>query len=135
MRLYGTYGGERLTFCAGWFPKLNYLQLGNMENLNWIEIEDGTMMSLNQLELFGLGNLKAVPDGIKYIRILHVMCLIDMPKQFLESLHGSGNHIVQHIRNINTFESSDSEGKFYLSYHVRYTIQTINTRMGVIGYS
>ncbi|RLN11765.1 disease resistance protein RPM1-like [Panicum miliaceum] len=109
LRLHGTFGGEQLTFCAGWFPKLNYLQLASMENLNWIEIEDGTMMRLNQLELFGLGNLKAVPDGIKYIKTLHQMYLTDMPKQFLESLHGSGSHIVQHIRNIHTFESSDSE--------------------------
>ncbi|CAN6176930.1 unnamed protein product [Urochloa humidicola] len=109
LRLYGTYGGEQLTFCAGWFPKLNYLQLANMENLNWIEIEDGTMMHLNQMELFGLGNLKAVPDGIKYIRTLHQMYLIDMSKQFLESLRGSGSRIVQHIHNIHTFESFDSE--------------------------
>ncbi|KAG2608270.1 hypothetical protein PVAP13_4NG311800 [Panicum virgatum] len=114
LRLHGTYGGEQLTFCAGWFPKLNYLQLASMENLNWIEIEDGTMMRLNQLELFGLGNLKAVPDGIKYIKTLHQMYLIDMPKQFLESLRGSGSHIVQHIHNIHTFESSDSEGNFII---------------------
>ncbi|CAL5049985.1 unnamed protein product [Urochloa decumbens] len=109
LRLYGTYGGEQLTFCSGWFPKLNYLQLANMQNLNWIEIEDGTMMRLTQLELFGLGNLKAVPKGIKYIRTLHQMYLTDMPKRFLENLQGSGSHIVQHIHSIHTFESSDSE--------------------------
>ncbi|XP_039844655.1 disease resistance protein RPM1-like isoform X2 [Panicum virgatum] len=109
LRLHGTYDGEQLTFCAGWFPKLNYLQLASMKNLNWIEIEGGTMMRLIQLELFGLGNLKAVPNGIKYIKTLHQMYLTDMPNQFLESLRGSGSHIVQHIHNIHTFESSDSE--------------------------
>ncbi|XP_066375664.1 disease resistance protein RPM1-like isoform X3 [Miscanthus floridulus] len=105
----GSYGGEQLTFCSGWFPKLNYLQLSKMENLNWIEIEDGTMMCLNNLELNDLGNLKAVPYGIKYIRTLHQMYLTDMSKEFLGSLQGSERPIVQHIRNIHIFESSDSE--------------------------
>ncbi|WVZ78677.1 hypothetical protein U9M48_026352 [Paspalum notatum var. saurae] len=109
LRLNGTYCGEQLAFRAGWFPKLSYLQLSNMDNLNWIEIEDGTMMCLNQLELFGLGNLKVVPDGIKYIRTLHQMYLTDMPKEFLGSLQGNENPIVQHIHNIHIFESSDSE--------------------------
>jgi disease resistance protein RPM1 len=53
LRLYGTYGGEQLTFCAGWFPKLISLQLGDMEHLDWIEIEDGTMIGLHHLELVG----------------------------------------------------------------------------------
>jgi disease resistance protein RPM1 len=109
LQLYGSYGGEQLTFCAGWFPKLNFLQLANMKNLNWIEIEDGTMMCLNHLELIGLGNLKVVPDGIKYIRTLHQLYLINMSKEFLGSLQGNESPTVQHIRNIRTFESSDSQ--------------------------
>jgi disease resistance protein RPM1 len=107
LRLCGSYVGEQLTFCAGWFPKLNYLQLADMENLNWIEIEDGTMTSLNILEFRGLRNLKVVPEGIRYIKTLHKMYLTDMSKGFLESMQGTGTHIVQHIPNIHTFESSD----------------------------
>ncbi|KAJ1260682.1 hypothetical protein BS78_10G250900 [Paspalum vaginatum] len=109
LRLNGTYCGEQLAFCAGWFPKLSYLQLANMDNLNWIEIEDGTLMCLNHLELFGLGNLKVVPDGIKYIRTIHQMYLTDMPEEFLGSLRGNEAPIVQHIHNIHIFESSDSQ--------------------------
>ncbi|XP_008645028.1 disease resistance protein RPM1 isoform X2 [Zea mays] len=111
----GSYCGEQLTFCSGWFPKLNYLQLSKMENLNWIEIEDGTMMCLNNLYLVDLGNLKAVPYGIKYIRTLHQMHLTDMSKEFLGSLQGSASPVVQHICNIHIFESSDSEAvnKFF----------------------
>ncbi|KAL6603555.1 hypothetical protein ACP70R_043916 [Stipagrostis hirtigluma subsp. patula] len=99
---------DPLTFCAGWFPKLSTLQLADMENLNWIEIEDGTMMGLHHLELVGLRNLKAVPEGIKYIRSLDQMFLTDMSKGFVERLQGD-KHIVQHIPNIHIFDSSDSE--------------------------
>ncbi|CAL4966586.1 unnamed protein product [Urochloa decumbens] len=103
------YGGEQLTFSSGWFPKLVFLKLAYMENLSWIEIEDGTMTGLRQLELVGLGNLKAIPEGIKHIRTLDLMCLISMSNEFVESLHGSGSHIVQHIPTIHKFESTNSQ--------------------------
>jgi disease resistance protein RPM1 len=109
LRLYGTYGGEQLTFCAGWFPKLIRLELGDMEHLDWIEIEDGTMIGLHHLELVGLGNVKAVPAGIQYLRTLHQMFLTDMSKGFIQRLQGSDNYIVQHIPNIHIFYSSDSQ--------------------------
>ncbi|KAJ1260688.1 hypothetical protein BS78_10G251400 [Paspalum vaginatum] len=109
LRLYGTYCGEQLTFCAGWFPKLKSLQLADMEHLNWIEIENGTLIGLHHLELVGLGNLKAVPAGIKYIRSLHQIFLTDMPNGFIQRLQGSDNYIVQHIPNIHIFDSSDSQ--------------------------
>ena len=80
-----------------------------MEHLNLIEIEDGTLMSLHSLELTGLRNLKAVPEGIKYIRTLDQMFLTDMSNEFIDRLHGSDNHIVQHIPDIHNFDSSDSQ--------------------------
>ncbi|KAL6603557.1 hypothetical protein ACP70R_043918 [Stipagrostis hirtigluma subsp. patula] len=107
--LFGAYGGEQLTFRTGWFPKLKSLQLADMEHLNQIEIENGTMMSLHLLELAGLRNLKAVPEGIKYIRTLHQLYITDMSNEFIERLQGSDNHIVQHIPNIHNFDSSDSQ--------------------------
>ncbi|RLN07687.1 disease resistance protein RPM1-like [Panicum miliaceum] len=113
--LFGAYCGVQLTFCAGWFPKLNSLQLVDMEYLNQIEIEDGTMTGLHHLELVGLENLKAVPEGIKHIRTLHQMFLTDMPKGFIQSLQGNKNHIVQHIPNIHIF---DSDSQAVHNFHV-----------------
>ncbi|XP_025811792.1 disease resistance protein RPM1-like isoform X2 [Panicum hallii] len=107
--LNGAYDGEQLTFCAGWFPKLRSLQLVDMEHLNLIEIEGGTLMSLHTLELTGLRNLKAVPEGIKYIRTLDQMFLTDMSNEFIERLLGSDHHIVQHIPDIRNFGSSDTQ--------------------------
>ncbi|GJN39226.1 hypothetical protein PR202_gb28331 [Eleusine coracana subsp. coracana] len=104
-----TNEARRLSIQRGWFPKLRSLQLADMEHLNHIEIEDGTMMRLQTLELTGLRNLKIVPDGIKYIRTLHLMVLADMSNEFRERMLGSDNHIVQHIPNIHNFDSSDSQ--------------------------
>ncbi|KAF8658867.1 hypothetical protein HU200_059364 [Digitaria exilis] len=106
--LVGAYIGEQLTFRARWFPKLKSLQIVDMEHLNLIEIEDGTLMSLHILEFTGLRNLKAVPEGIKYIRTVDQMFLTDMSNEFTERLLGSDNHIVQHIIDIRNFGSSDS---------------------------
>jgi len=115
LRLYGTYGGEQLAFSAGWFPKLISLELGDMEHLDWIEIEDGTMIGLHHLELVGLGNVKAVPAGIQYLRTLHQIFLTDMSNGFIQRLQGSDNYIVQHIPNIHIFYSSDSQaGNFHV---------------------
>ncbi|TVU19623.1 hypothetical protein EJB05_35783, partial [Eragrostis curvula] len=107
--LFESYIGEELTFCAGWFPKLKSLQLADMGHLNRIKIEEGTMVSLYLLKFAGLGNLKAVPEGIKYIKTLDKMLLTDMSKEFIERLQRSDNHIVQHIPNIHSFYSSDSQ--------------------------
>ncbi|KAL5223711.1 hypothetical protein ABZP36_010350 [Zizania latifolia] len=105
--LTGAYDGEQLTFRAGWFPKLNLLQLADMEHLNWIEIEDGSMVCLCQLELVGLRNLNEVPKGIRYIRTLYQMFITDMPKEFIAKIQGSDRCIVQHVPNIHIFDSSD----------------------------
>lgn len=68
------------------------------------------------MSLAGLRNLKAVPEGIKYIRALHEMLLTDMPNEFMLKLHGSDNHIVQHIPNIKKYDSSDSQAVNNLAY-------------------
>jgi disease resistance protein RPM1 len=109
LRLYGAYGGQQVTFCTGWFHKLKTLQLADMEHLNQIEIEEGTMMSLHVLELSSLRNLKSVPEGIKYITTLHHIFLVDMSTEFIERLQGSDNHIVLHVGNIHKFGPSDSQ--------------------------
>jgi disease resistance protein RPM1 len=109
LKLYKTYDGEQLKFRAGWFPKLSSLDLGGMEHLNSIEIEECTMKVLHTLEMVGLRDLNAVPQGIKHIKTLQKMLLIDMPKEFIDRLQGADSYIVQHISNIQSFESSNSQ--------------------------
>ncbi|CAL5049982.1 unnamed protein product [Urochloa decumbens] len=118
--LFGAYSGEHLCFCAGWFPKLKTLQLADMEHLNQIEMEEGTMTNLHELELSSLRNLKIVPEGIRHIRTLHHMFLKDMSIEFIGRLQGSDNHIVQHVRDINIFGPSDSRAVNNFIYSIYF---------------
>nr|UBY06909.1 NBS-LRR disease resistance protein [Dasypyrum villosum] len=43
------YNGEKLKFRKGWFPKLKVLYLGDLPCLNQLEIDQGTMVSLQKL--------------------------------------------------------------------------------------
>ncbi|XP_072969357.1 disease resistance protein RPM1-like [Typha angustifolia] len=94
------YDGQVLAFQTGWFPMLKYLCLAGMQQLAWINVEDGAMKSLQTLELTGLQNLKMVPEGVKYLKSIQDMYLRDMPKAFIERLEGSDREIVHHIPNI-----------------------------------
>lgn len=109
LKLYRTYDGQQLTFRAGWFPKLSSLELGDMEHLNSIEIEEGTMKVLHTLEMVGLRGLKVVPRGIKHIDTLQKMLLADMSKEFMGRLQGDDSYIVEHIPNIQSLDSSNSQ--------------------------
>ncbi|XP_073004215.1 disease resistance protein RPM1-like [Typha latifolia] len=100
LHLHRVYDGQVLAFLAGWFPKLKHLDLADMLQLVWINIEDGTMKSLQHLHLIGLLNLGRVPQGIKYLNSIQSMYLTDMPEAFIESLEGSDREIVEHIPSI-----------------------------------
>lgn len=80
-----------------------------MERLNSIEIEEGTMKVLHTLEIVGLKSLKIVPRGIKHIKTLQKMVLTDMRKEFMDRLHADDSDIVEHIPDIQSFDSFDSE--------------------------
>ncbi|XP_072970637.1 disease resistance protein RPM1-like [Typha angustifolia] len=100
LNLWAVYDGQVLAFLAGWFPKLKYLSLAGMQQLAWINIEDGAMQSIQTLEITGLKNLRMVPEGIKYLKSIQDMYLRDMPSVFTERLAGSDREIVDHIPNI-----------------------------------
>lgn len=85
------------------------LALLDMEHLNSIEIEEGTMKALHTLEFAGLRGLKLVPQGIKHIKTLQKMLLTNMPLEFMDRIQGDDSDIVEHIPNIQSFDSFDSE--------------------------
>ncbi|BAF24646.1 Os09g0270700 [Oryza sativa Japonica Group] len=103
LRLYRVYEGVLLSFQAGLFPKLKKLSLADMENLTWIEMEDGTMQSLNFIALIGLRNLKVVPEGFQYLMSLQEMFLQDMPQEFIKRAQREDRVYIQHIPKIRKF--------------------------------
>ena len=103
LRLYRVYEGVLLSFQAGLFPKLKKLSLADMENLTWIEMEDGTMQSLNFIALIGLRNLKVVPEGFQYLMSLQEIFLQDMPQEFIKRAQREDRVYIQHIPKIRKF--------------------------------
>ncbi|KAF0908907.1 hypothetical protein E2562_030206 [Oryza meyeriana var. granulata] len=98
LNLYRCYGGKKLTFHTGWFPKLKHLYLSSMDELKEVEVEDGTMRNLHRLELWSLKSLTSVSQGLVYLRSLQQLCIgSSMPKEFHTMLEGTDRWIVQHI--------------------------------------
>ncbi|KAM3196351.1 hypothetical protein ACQJBY_072183 [Aegilops geniculata] len=77
------YTGEKLTFLTGWFPKLKFLHLRDMPNLNRLEIEQGTMVSLERLALVNLESMMEVPLGIKFLMPLQYVGFHEITGYFL----------------------------------------------------
>ncbi|CAL4898989.1 unnamed protein product [Urochloa decumbens] len=100
LNLYCAYVGESLKFCSGWFPKLKQLHLGNLKELSSVQISNDAIANLACLELCELQNLKAVPEGLKYLKLLQRLYAQNMPGDFVEMLDGDGREFVQHITNI-----------------------------------
>uniref|UniRef100_J3NDK6 Disease resistance R13L4/SHOC-2-like LRR domain-containing protein n=1 Tax=Oryza brachyantha TaxID=4533 RepID=J3NDK6_ORYBR len=71
------YDGEALVFRFGWFPKLRELHLIRLQRLNSIEISDGAMMNLSELEF-----RRAVPEGLGFLRMLKYLRADKMPGGF-----------------------------------------------------
>ncbi|KAF0920152.1 hypothetical protein E2562_033454 [Oryza meyeriana var. granulata] len=88
LELCEAYDGKSLEFHDGWFPKLRRLYLIRLDNLNSIEISDGAMMNLAYLEFRALKNLKAVPKGLQYLRLLKHLRAEKMPGGFTDGITG-----------------------------------------------
>lgn len=88
LELCEAYGGEALVFQDGWLPKLRQLYLIRLQNLNSLEISDGAMTNLAYLELRALKNLKAVPKGLEFLRLLKHLRAEKMPGGFTDGITG-----------------------------------------------
>ncbi|KAL7235088.1 hypothetical protein ACSBR1_018552 [Camellia fascicularis] len=79
-------GRQQLCFSTG-FPKLRYLLLENLPQLNEIIIEKGVMPSLQEFWISKCIQLKMLPHGIEYLEDLQIL-----------NLHFVTNELVEQIR-------------------------------------
>ncbi|KAE8802370.1 Disease resistance protein RPM1 [Hordeum vulgare] len=86
LRLTRAYNGEQLAFLPGWFLKLKILELIDLPNLNKLEIQHGTMVSLERLYLVNLGSMTEVPSGIEFLMPLQRLSFQEITNDFFKLL-------------------------------------------------
>lgn len=78
--------GKKLYISALSFPRLTKLVLGGAPQLNQVEIAEGALGNLVELELSYCPKLKRVPHGVRFLRALEEFHLIDTADEFIEML-------------------------------------------------
>ncbi|KAF0901250.1 hypothetical protein E2562_038828 [Oryza meyeriana var. granulata] len=101
-----TYGGERIVFQSGWFPKLHTLIMCNLSHINSMIMEQQTMKNLQWLALVNFPELKEVPHGIELLLSLQNLMLVNMHDEFMERIQGEDKVRVQHISTVRFLDRS-----------------------------
>ncbi|MFQ6647070.1 hypothetical protein Gotur_019488 [Gossypium turneri] len=100
------YIGSKMVCSANGFPKLDYLQMSSLFELEEWEIEEGAMPCLRELELVNVESLRMLPEGLRYITTLQELNLIEMPSSLEERIkvidgrEGEDFYKVRHIPSI-----------------------------------
>jgi disease resistance protein RPM1 len=81
------YNGEQLVFRKEWFPKLKTLQLKDLPHLKRLEIEEGAMVTLENLYLINLKSMIEVPLSIQFLVTLQYLSFREITPDFLTLLY------------------------------------------------
>jgi disease resistance protein RPM1 len=90
------YEGLHLHVEAGGFLKLKELNVEYLNELQDIIIDKGALPSLKKLSLFGLRSLKNIPTGIKHLKKLEALHILDMQVEFVEH-NSTEDWIMEHV--------------------------------------
>ncbi|KAK4575583.1 hypothetical protein RGQ29_026516 [Quercus rubra] len=94
------YNGEQVHIGKEGFSKLKELSLGDLSELNSLNIEKEAFPLLEKLNIGGCPQLKEVPSGFQHLRNLKELIITDMPTEFEKSLdpeQGSHYWIIEHV--------------------------------------
>ncbi|OMO94410.1 Disease resistance protein [Corchorus capsularis] len=86
LELLQVYNGNKLHFQGGGFTKLKVLGLDKFDELESIEVDEGSMPNLEKLIIQRCNRLKKVPLGIQYLTNIKGLELFDMPPELITSL-------------------------------------------------
>ena len=91
LRLIRSYGVVKNMACSeGGFPLLQYLLLEKLYYLEEWGVEEGAMPSLYHLTIDYCGELKAIPDGLRFVTTLQELEIKDLTKSFKDRLDEGG---------------------------------------------
>nr|XP_009411157.2 PREDICTED: probable disease resistance protein At1g58602 [Musa acuminata subsp. malaccensis] len=94
--------GSVLVFPKGGFPRLQYLSLGTLQDLEEWRVEEGAIPCLRELRLWDCDNLRMLPEGLRGLTQLKLFKLIGMPviKRRIENDNGDDYYKIQHVPSI-----------------------------------
>lgn len=90
---------KTLKCSAGGFPRLEFLSLRGMHEIEEWMVDEGAMPCLRRLYIEHCGGLKKVPDGLRYITTLRELAITGMSKAFYGGLEkgGADFYKIQHV--------------------------------------
>jgi len=104
LELKKAYDGKLLHFKAGWFPKLNKLNIVELAQLDSLVVEEGALPTIQELNLIYCPELKMLPEGIEHLTKLKKLHLEQMPEEFIRRLRDDANLHQAKVRHIPTIK-------------------------------
>jgi disease resistance protein RPM1 len=104
------YDGEQLHFEKDSFRRLKRLTLREMKKLKMVEIDRGSLFSLEQLEIGPCPQMKEVPAGIQHLKSLKILDFYEMDGEFVLRMQPDGGEDYWKIKKVTTI-------------HLRYRIK------------
>jgi disease resistance protein RPM1 len=96
------YDGEQLHFEKGGFRRLKRLTLKEMKKLKMVEIDRGSLPSLEQLEIGPCSQMKEVPTGIQHLESLKLIDFYEMHKEFVLRMQPDGGEDYWKVQKVTT---------------------------------
>ncbi|XP_048443985.1 disease resistance protein RPM1 [Pyrus x bretschneideri] len=86
--------------CIGGFPKLQVLTIASRVLEEWIEIEEGALLSLKYLHVRNCLRLRILPEGLQFLTNLELLDLLPLSDDLAERLKPDGGEENYKIRRI-----------------------------------
>jgi disease resistance protein RPM1 len=96
------YDGEQLHFEKCGFQKLKRLTLREMKKLKMVEIDRGSLPSLEQLEIGPCPQMKEVPAGIQHLKSLKILDFYEMDREFVLRMQPDGGEDYWKVKKVIT---------------------------------
>jgi disease resistance protein RPM1 len=96
------YVGEQLHFEEGGFRKLKKLTLRELKTLKMVEIDRGSLPSLEQLEIGPCPQMKELPVGIQHLKSLKILDFYEMHGDFVLRMQPDGGEDYWKVKKVTT---------------------------------
>jgi disease resistance protein RPM1 len=114
------YDGEQLHFKEGGFRKLKKLTLRELKTLKMVEIDRGSLPSLEQLEIGPSPQMKELPTGIQHLKSLKILDFYEMHGEFVLRMQPDGGEDYWKVKKVTTIRLRYRiKGERYEIYQLR----------------